>query len=45
MLNGQTLTKLHEMKLSEMSEAYKVKASSKKFQKMSFEFRLSLLAV
>jgi DNA replication protein DnaC len=43
MMNEHTLTKLHEMKLSGMAEAYKEQASNKEFQKMSFEDRLSLL--
>lgn len=43
MINEQTLTKLHEMKLSGMAEAYKEQASNKEFQKMSFEDRFSLL--
>lgn len=43
MMNDQTLTKLYEMKLSGMAEAYKEQASNKEFQKMSFEDRFSLL--
>lgn len=43
MMNEQTLTKLHEMKLSGMAEAYKEQAGNKEFQKMAFEDRLSLL--
>ena len=43
MMNDQTLTKLHEMKLSGMEEAYKEQALNKEFQKMSFEDRFSLL--
>lgn len=43
MMNEQTLTKLHEMKLNGMAEAYKEQAVNKDFQKMSFEDRLSLL--
>jgi len=43
MMNEQTLTKLHEMKLYEMAEAYKEQAGNKDFQKMSFDDRLSLL--
>src|SRR5699024_11386680 len=43
MMNEQTLTKLHEMKLNGMAEAYKEQAENKDFQKMSFEERLSLL--
>ncbi|KGA96353.1 ATPase AAA [Alkalihalobacillus alcalophilus ATCC 27647 = CGMCC 1.3604] len=42
-MNEQTLTKLHEMKLSGMAEAYKEQSSNKDFQKMSFEERFSLL--
>src|SRR5690625_3732447 len=42
-MNEQTLTKLHEMKLRGMEEAYKEQASNKEFQKMSFEDRFSLL--
>ncbi len=42
-MNEQTLTKLHEMKLSGMAEAYKDQAGNKAFQKMDFEDRLSLL--
>ncbi|TDQ31890.1 IS21-like element helper ATPase IstB [Aureibacillus halotolerans] len=43
MMNEQTLTKLHEMKLSGMAEAYKDQALNKEFQKLSFEDRFSLL--
>lgn len=43
MMNEQTLTKLHEMKLSGMADAYKEQALNKEFQKMSFEDRLCLL--
>lgn len=43
MMNEQTLTKLHEMKLSGMAEAYKEQSSNKEFQKLSFEDRFSLL--
>ncbi|WP_211274642.1 IS21-like element helper ATPase IstB [Anaerobacillus arseniciselenatis] len=43
MMNEQTLTKLHEMKLSGMAEAYKEQSLNKEFQKMSFEERFSLL--
>lgn len=43
MMNDSTLTKLHEMKLSGMAEAYKEQSKNKEFQKMSFEDRLSLL--
>lgn len=42
-MNEQTLTKLHEMKLSGMAEAYKEQALNKDFQNMSFEDRFSLL--
>lgn len=43
MMNEQSLSKLHEMKLSGMAEAYKEQALNKKFLKMSFEDRFSLL--
>ncbi len=43
MMNEQTLSKLHEMKLSGMAEAYKEQTSSKEFQKVSFKDRFSLL--
>jgi DNA replication protein DnaC len=43
MMNEQTLTKLHEMKLSGMAEAYKEQSANKEFQKLSFEERFSLL--
>ena len=43
MMNEQTLTKLHEMKLGGMAESYKEQALNKDFQKMSFEDRFSLL--
>ncbi|MDX8046292.1 IS21-like element helper ATPase IstB [Gracilibacillus sp. S3-1-1] len=43
MMNEQTLTKLHEMKLSGKAEAYKEQALNREFQKMSFEDRFSLL--
>src|SRR5699024_707184 len=39
----QTLTKLHEMKLNGMAEAYKEQAMNQDFKKMSFEDRFSLL--
>lgn len=42
-MNEQTLTKLHEMKLSGMADAYKEQSMNKEFQKMSFEERFSLL--
>jgi hypothetical protein len=43
MMNEQTLSKLIEMKLSGMAEAYKDQALNREFQKMSFEDRFSLL--
>jgi DNA replication protein DnaC len=43
MMNEQTLSKLIEMKLSGMAEAYKEQALNKDFQKMSFEDRFSIL--
>lgn len=43
MMNEQTLTKLHEMKLSGMADAYKEQSTNKEFQKMSFEERFNLL--
>ncbi|MFD1039399.1 IS21-like element helper ATPase IstB [Virgibacillus byunsanensis] len=43
MMNDQTLSKLHEMKLNGMAESYKEQASNKEFQKMNFEDRFSLL--
>lgn len=43
MINEQTLTKLHELKLSGMAEAYKEQSTNKEFQKLSFEERFSLL--
>lgn len=42
-MNEQTLTKLHEMKLSGMAEAYKEQSKNKDFQKLDFDERLSLL--
>lgn len=42
-MNEQTLTKLHELKLSGMAEAYKEQSTNKEFQKLSFEERFSLL--
>lgn len=42
-MSEQTLSKLIEMKLSGMAEAYKEQALNKEFQKMSFEDRFSLL--
>lgn len=42
-MNEQTLTKLHEMKLGGMAEAYQEQAMNKEFQKLSFEERFSLL--
>jgi DNA replication protein DnaC len=43
MMNEQTLSKLMEMKLSGMAEAYKEQAANKEFQKMTFEERFSVL--
>ena len=43
MMNDQTLTKLHEMKLNGMAEAYQEQAINPEFKQMSFEDRLSLL--
>src|SRR5690625_7530519 len=43
MINEQTLTKLHEMRLSGMAEAYEEQAINNDFQKMNFEERFSLL--
>lgn len=43
MMIDQTLTKLLEMKLSGMADAYKEQASNKEFHKMSFDDRFSLL--
>lgn len=43
MMNDQTLTKLLEMKLSGMADAYKEQVSNKEFHKMSFEDRFTLL--
>lgn len=43
MINEQTLTKLHEMKLSGMAEAYAEQSLNKEFQKMNFDDRFSLL--
>jgi DNA replication protein DnaC len=43
MMNEQTLSKLIEMKLGGMAEAYKDQALNKDFQKMSFEDRFSIL--
>jgi DNA replication protein DnaC len=43
MMNEQTLSKLIEMKLGGMAEAYKEQALNKDFQKMSFEDRFNLL--
>src|SRR5699024_11517797 len=42
-MNEQTLTKLHEMKMSGMAEAYQEQSLNKEFQHMSFEDRFSLL--
>ncbi|KGA96637.1 hypothetical protein AJ85_21575 [Alkalihalobacillus alcalophilus ATCC 27647 = CGMCC 1.3604] len=43
MMNDQTLTKLYEMKLAGMAEAYKEQAYNKAYQQMSFEEQFSLL--
>jgi DNA replication protein DnaC len=43
MMSEQTLSKLIEMKLSGMAEAYKEQAKNKEFQKLSFEDRFSLV--
>lgn len=43
MMNEQTLSKLIEMKLIGMVEAYKEQSGNKDFQKMDFEDRFSLL--
>ena len=43
MLNDQMMSRLHEMKLSGMAEAYKEQSLNKDYQSMSFEDRLSLL--
>jgi DNA replication protein DnaC len=43
MMSEQTLSKLIEMKLGGMAEAYKEQAKNKEFQKLSFEDRFSLL--
>ena len=43
MLNDQMLSKLQEMKLSGMAEAYKEQSLNKEYQSMSFEDRFSLL--
>jgi DNA replication protein DnaC len=43
MMNEQTLTKLHELKLVGMAEAYKEQVSNKEYQNMGFEDRFSLL--
>lgn len=42
-MNDQLLTRLHEMKLSGMAEAYKEQLHAKDFRSMSFEDRFSLL--
>jgi hypothetical protein len=42
-MNKQTLSKLHEMKLSGMAEAYMEQASKRDFQKLDFDERLSLI--
>lgn len=43
MMNDQTLTKLIEMKMNGMAEAYEEQSSNRDFQKMDFEDRFSLL--
>ena len=43
MLNDQMLSKLQEMKLSGMAEAYKEQSLNKEYKSMSFEDRFSLL--
>ncbi|WP_199562880.1 IS21-like element helper ATPase IstB [Sporosarcina sp. BI001-red] len=43
MMNDQSVSKLYEMKLNGMAEAYQEQANNKEFQKMSFEDRFSLL--
>ena len=43
LMNEQTLSKLHEMKLSAMAEAYIEQVTNRDYQKMDFEQRLSLL--
>ena len=42
-MNEQTMTKLNEMKLNGMAEAYEEQVSNRDFQKMDFEKRFSLL--
>lgn len=42
-MNEQTITKLNEMKLNGMAEAYAEQVSNREFQKMDFDERLSLL--
>jgi hypothetical protein len=42
-MNEQTMTKLNEMKLNGMAEAYAEQASNRDFQKMDFDERFSLL--
>ncbi|QBP43140.1 AAA family ATPase [Paenisporosarcina antarctica] len=42
-MNDQTLSKLREMKLNGMAEAYQEQAINKEFVKMNFENRFSLL--
>ena len=41
MMNDQTLTILHEMKLNGMTEAYQEQAINPEFKKMNFEDRFS----
>ena len=43
MMNDQMLSKLREMKLAGMAEAYKDQAQNREYQTMSFEDRFSLL--
>lgn len=43
MMNEQTLSKLHEMKLSGMAESYQTQSMSKDYHDMSFEDRLNLM--
>jgi len=42
-MNEQTMTKLNEMKLNGMAEAYEEQVSKRDFQKMDFDERFSLL--
>lgn len=43
MLNDQTVTKLHEMKLSAMAEAFKRQQTDPSFNSMPFEDRFGLI--